>query len=128
MKANSVLHPANSLAFSRLKTGVSPIPYSAASFSQNAESDDSLGAAQELGSHAYVSSIKLRKMMRSASDFETRLELEKIRAKMAGEHDKAKDSYEKSKAREESMEPDHEGIAASSSMNGGKVNHADRSR
>ena len=119
VKANSALNPANSLAFSRLKTGVSPIPYSAASFSQHAESDDSLGAAQELGSHAYVSTIKLRKMMRSASDFETRLELEKISAKVAGKHDKATDSYEKSKAREENLKA--EGSP-------GKVNHTHRSR
>ncbi len=63
---------------------LSPIPRAGAS--QLGGSDVSQKTAQELGDHAYVSTIKLRRMMRKAPDLETRIELQELDGKIAGEH------------------------------------------
>jgi hypothetical protein len=123
LKADSALNPAGSVAFSRLKMGLSPTPYSAVSFSRNVGSDDSLEAAQELGTHAYISTIKLRKMIRNAPDLATRIKLQELSDKLTGKPVKPLDSYEENKARNKEKLQREPGTSLSPQMNGGKTNN-----
>lgn len=73
---------------------LSPIPRAGAS--QLGGSDVSQKTAQELGNHAYVSTIKLRRMMRKAPDLETRIELRELDSKIAGKHASPLHDYKQS--------------------------------
>jgi hypothetical protein len=54
------------------------VPLSAMPFNQLAGSDESLEPIEEFGKHAYVSPIKLRRMMRNANDLEMRIKLREL--------------------------------------------------
>jgi hypothetical protein len=78
--------PASTVSVEELKPGnpvssrsaTKPVPHSAVSLSQVAGSGDSADAVRTFGNHAYISPIKLRRMMRNASDLETRLKLQQL--------------------------------------------------
>ena len=72
LDADTLVNPSSSLAATRLTMGLSS---SSKNFAHGTGPSSSENSVQELESHAYVSPIKLRKMMRSAPDLETRLKL-----------------------------------------------------
>ena len=121
LRANSALNPASGLASSRLKMGLSPIPYSAMSFSQRAGSGDSLQAVQELRTHAYISTIELRRMMRNAPDLETRLKLQELNDELKKKPVKPLENHEERGATEEKLEQDLKGLPDSSSMSASEL-------
>ena len=61
-----------------------PVSHSAVSLSPVAGSGNSEDAVQAFGKHAYISPIKLRRMMRNAPDLETRLKLQELNSRVAG--------------------------------------------
>ena len=61
-----------------------PISHSAISLSPVAGSGNSADAVQAFGNHAYLSPIKLRRMMRNAPDLQTRLKLQELNNRVAG--------------------------------------------
>jgi hypothetical protein len=78
LDADTVLNPSSSLAATRLTMGLSASLTDSKHFSHGTGPSSSESSVQEFESHAYVSPIKLRKMMRSAPDLETRLKLRKL--------------------------------------------------
>jgi hypothetical protein len=77
LNADTLLNPASSSAATRLTMGLSQGLPGSKHFSP-AKPSSSASSVQEFEAHAYISPIKLRKMMRSAPDLETRLKLEKL--------------------------------------------------
>jgi hypothetical protein len=75
LDADTLLNPSSSLAATRSTMGLTPSLTDSKNFSHGTGPSSSENSVQELESHAYVSPIKLRKMMRSAPDLETRLKL-----------------------------------------------------
>jgi hypothetical protein len=68
-----------------------------ASLSQSAESADPAEAVQAFGNHAYISPIKLRRMMRNAPDLETRMKLQEISDRLANNKGNSFAGYEEGK-------------------------------
>jgi hypothetical protein len=82
--------PASSVRLEELKPGSQVSSQSttksvshSASLSQVAGSVDSADAVQAFGNHAYISPIKLRRMMRNAPDLETKIKLEELSGRVA---------------------------------------------
>jgi len=78
LNADTLLNPASNLAATRLTMGLSSRLAGSKHFSQGTAQSSSANSLQEFEGHAYVSSIKLRKMMRSAPDLETRFKLRRL--------------------------------------------------
>jgi hypothetical protein len=78
LNVNTLLNPASSTASTRLTMGLSSSLSISKHFSQGTEPNPSADSVQEFEAHAYVSPIKLRTMMRSAPDLETRLKLQRL--------------------------------------------------
>jgi hypothetical protein len=84
--------PASSVTVEVLKPGtpvgsrstMKPVSHSAVSLSQVAGSGDSADAVQAFGNHAYISPIKLHRMMRDVPDLETRIKLQELSSRVAG--------------------------------------------
>jgi hypothetical protein len=84
--------PASSVTVEVLKPGtpvgsrstMKPISHSAVSLSQVGGSGDSADAVRAFGNHAYISPIKLRRMMRNAPDLETRIKLQELSSRVSG--------------------------------------------
>jgi hypothetical protein len=99
--------PASTVSVEELKPGnpvssrsaTKPVPHSAVSLSQVAGSGDSADAVRTFGNHAYISPIKLRRMMRNASDLETRLKLQQLSNRMAGKAVHSSANYQPGKQR-----------------------------
>jgi hypothetical protein len=91
------------------------------SFSQRAGSGDSLQAVQEVRTHAYISTIKLRWMMRNAPDLETRLKLQELNDELKKKPVKPLDNHEERGATEEKLEQDLKGLPDSSSMSASEL-------
>ncbi len=83
LQANSVLHPASSAANQRLTMGLTSMPTSGTHVSTGSWSGVSEAQINDLKGHAYVSSLELRRMMRSAPDLETRIKLREIQKRVA---------------------------------------------
>jgi hypothetical protein len=81
LRANSVLNPSSSLAASRLKMGASP--NFAGSSSRPTGTTNSAEVVKDSTKRAYISSIKLRRMMRNAPDLETRIKLRELSESLA---------------------------------------------
>jgi hypothetical protein len=78
LDADTLLNPSSSLAATRLTMGLSANLTDSKHFSQGTGPSSSANSVEEFESHAYVSPIKLRKMMRSAPDLETRFKLRRL--------------------------------------------------
>jgi hypothetical protein len=78
LQANSVLNPASSAASQRLTMGLSSMPAGGTHVSAGTRSGVSAAQINGLKAHAYVSSLELRRMMRSAPDLETRIKLQEL--------------------------------------------------
>jgi hypothetical protein len=76
--ANASVNPASSTALQRLTTGKSSVLSGSTQASAGAGSGRSAGTAGTLKFHAYVSSIKQRRLMRSAPDLETRIKPQEL--------------------------------------------------
>jgi hypothetical protein len=85
LNADTLLNPASSLAATRLTMGLSPNLTDSKHFSHGTGQSSSENSIQELEGHAYLSPIKLRKMMRNAPDLETRLRLRRLLEKLNDE-------------------------------------------
>lgn len=81
LDANTLLNPSSSLTSTRLTMGLGSNLSSGKHFSQGAEPNSSSDSVQQFESHAYISPIKLRRMMRNAPDLETRLKLRRLSEK-----------------------------------------------
>lgn len=79
LNADTLLNPASSSASTRLMVGLASSLSTSKHFIQGAEGSYSI---QEFETHSYVSPIKLRRMMRSAPDLETRLKLRRLTEKV----------------------------------------------
>jgi hypothetical protein len=83
--------PASTVSVEELKPGgpvssrsaTKAVPHSAVSLSQVAGSGNSPDAVQAFENHAYISPIKLRRMMRNAPDLETRIKLRELSTRVA---------------------------------------------
>jgi hypothetical protein len=84
LDADTLLNPASTSAATRLTMGLRPSLADSKHFSQGTGPSSSANSVQEFEAHAYISPIKLRKMMRSAPDLETRLKLRKLSEKQKG--------------------------------------------
>ena len=82
LQANSVLNPASSAAYQRLTMGLSSIPAGVTHVSAGSRSAVSEAQINGLKAHAYVSSIELRRMMRSAPDLEKRIKLQELQKRV----------------------------------------------
>jgi hypothetical protein len=78
LQTNSVLNPASSAASQRLTMGLTSMPAGGTDVLAGTRSGVSAAQINGLKGHAYVSSIELRRMMRSAPDLETRIELREL--------------------------------------------------
>jgi hypothetical protein len=81
-QVNSAVHPASGAASSRLMMGMSAMP-SIGTFPLSGTTPG--GSSEQMGdleSHAYVSSIKLRRSIRTAPDLQTRIRLEALQNKL----------------------------------------------
>jgi len=78
LDTDTLLNPASSSAATRLTMGLSPDLPGSKHFSQGAGPGSSASSIEEFQGHAYVSPIKLRKMMRNAPDLETRLKFRRL--------------------------------------------------
>ena len=83
LQANSVLNPASSAASQRLTLGLSSMPAGGTHVSAGTRSGVSAAQINGLKAHAYVSSLKLRRMLRNAPDLETRIKLQELQDKRA---------------------------------------------
>ena len=83
LQTNSVLNPASGAAAQRLIMGLSSVPASGTDFSAGSRSGVSTDQISALKTHGYVSSIKLRRMIRNAPDLETRIKLQELQDKRA---------------------------------------------
>jgi hypothetical protein len=76
--------PGNSLASRRRgPTGVSSMPSGGTNLSSGSEPEVSADQVKDLKSHAYVSSITVRRMMRNASDLQTRIKLQELESELS---------------------------------------------
>lgn len=78
LDADTLLNPASSSSATRLTMGLGQDLPGGKHFSSRAGPSSSASSVKELEGHAYVSPIKLRKMMRNAPDLETRLRLRRL--------------------------------------------------
>jgi hypothetical protein len=78
LNADTLLNPASSSSATRLTMGLGQDLPGSKHFSQGTGPSSSKNSAEELEGHAYISPIKLRKMMRDAPDLETRIRLQRL--------------------------------------------------
>lgn len=103
LQANSVLNPASSAASQHLLMGLTTMPTGGAHPSPGARSGVSAAQINSLKTHAYVSSIELRRMMRNASDLQTRIKLQELQDRLAKQsHNPARSSTKNKAAKEQS--------------------------
>jgi hypothetical protein len=86
--SDASLNPAISTAL----TGMNSVPHAGIHPSAGSRSGWLVDAARTRGSHAYISSIKLRRMIRSAPDIETRMKLRELQTKLE-EHSAARQAH-----------------------------------
>jgi hypothetical protein len=92
LDVDTLLNPASSSAATRLTMGLSTNLTDSKHFSQGTGPSSSANSVQEFESHAYISPIKLRKMMRNAPDLETRLRLRRLEEEQKRESDISTDN------------------------------------
>jgi hypothetical protein len=83
LRANSVLNPASGAASQRLTMGLTSMPTDGTHVLAGSRSGVSAAQVNGLKAHAYVSSLALRRMMRSAPDLETRIKLQELQDYLA---------------------------------------------
>jgi hypothetical protein len=83
LQANSVLNPPSSAASQRLTMGLSAMPTGGTHVSAASRPGVSEAQINGLKAHAYVSSVELRRLMRSAPDLQTRIELQELQKRVA---------------------------------------------
>jgi hypothetical protein len=83
LRANSVLNPASGAASQRLTMGLTSMPAGGRHVSAGSQPAVSEAQINGLKAHAYVSSVELRRLMRSAPDLETRIELQELQDNLA---------------------------------------------
>jgi hypothetical protein len=83
LQANSVLNPASSAASQRLTMGLSSMPGGGTRVSAGTRPGVSAAQINGLKAHTYVSSIELRRMMRSAPDLQTLIKLQELQDYLA---------------------------------------------
>jgi hypothetical protein len=118
LQANSALNPASSAASQRLTMGLSSMPTGGTHVSAGTRSGVSAAQVNSLKTHAYVSPIELRRMMRNAPDLQTRIKLQELQDRLAKEpHIPTGDSTE-NKATKEQLKNQHGNKKHSSAMSG----------
>jgi hypothetical protein len=73
LHANSVINPASSVSAQKLIMGLTSGSSASKQYSQGTDSNVSEDQVRDLARHAYISPIKLRRMMRNVPDLETRI-------------------------------------------------------
>jgi hypothetical protein len=91
LNANTLLNPASSAASTQLKMGLNSGLPDSGHFSQGTGLSPFENSIQAFEGRAYVSPIKLREMMRSAPDLETRLKLRRLSRKLSEEQKRRSD-------------------------------------
>jgi hypothetical protein len=77
-------HPGNSLASRRRgPTGINSMPSGGTNLSSGSQPGVSADQVKDLKSHAYVSSITVRRMIRNASDLQTRIKLQELQSELS---------------------------------------------
>ena len=108
LHANSVINPANSVSAQRLTVGLPSSSFTSKHYAQEADSDVSRDQVREIARHAYISPIKLRRMMRNVPDLQTRIALRESSDKLANrKKHSGTDSWTARKATEEHSEDRH---------------------
>jgi hypothetical protein len=93
LNADTLSNPASSLTATRLTMGLRPSLIDSKHFSQGTGRSSSENSVQELEGHAYISPIKLRKMMRDAPDLETRIRLQRLLQRLNDEQKRKSGSF-----------------------------------
>lgn len=78
LQAHSPYHPNGSAGLGRVRTQPSAMPSTPTYFASEAESDARSDQVGVRAFHAYISSIKLRRLIRNAPDFRTRIKLQQL--------------------------------------------------
>jgi hypothetical protein len=107
LQANSVLNPASSAASQRLLMGLNTMPAGSEHVSRRTESGVSTAQVSGLKGRAYISSIKLRRMIRNTPDLETRIKLRELQDRLAKESPNPPESSRESKAAKEQSKSRH---------------------
>jgi hypothetical protein len=122
LHANSLLNPASSATSQRLIMGLTTMPSGGTHVSAGTRSGVSATQVNSLKTHAYVSSIELRRMIRNAPDLQTRIKLQELQDRLAKQsHIPTGDSTE-NKATKEQLK-NQRGNRAHSSRKSGNNDH-----
>jgi hypothetical protein len=115
LPGNLPSNPASGAISGRRMTALSSIPSGGGYFSSATEADTSMDRLRSLRSHAYVSSIAVRRMLRNTSDLETRIKLRELESEQSSKSHVSPVSSKGPQARK----GHHVGTADSSSLSDG---------
>jgi hypothetical protein len=128
LQATSLFNPAGGAASGRLTMTLGSMPSGSTHRSSGSEPGVSSNPVGDLKSHAYISSIVLRRMIRTAPDLETRIKLQEIQGKLSSKSHASSVSSKGNQARKGRSKGAHVGTADSSSMSDGHGRAADVAR
>jgi hypothetical protein len=128
LQGTSLVNPASGAASGRRTVALGSMPSGSTHRSSGGEPGISSNQVSDLKSHAYISSIVLRRMIRTAPDLETRIKLQEIQGKLSSKSHASSVSSKGDRARKGRSKGAHVGTADSSSMSDGHGRAADVAR
>jgi hypothetical protein len=128
LPGTSLFNPASGATSGRRTMTLGSMPSGSTHRSSGGEPGISSNQVSDLKSHAYISSIVLRRMIRTAPDLETRIKLQEIQGKLSSKSHASSVSSKGNQARKGRSKGAHVGTADSSSMSDGHGRAADVAR
>jgi hypothetical protein len=119
LPGNTLFSPAMGAASGRRRMAMTSVPSDSQHLSAGTEPGVSSGPVRDLQSHAYISSILLRRMIRTAPDLQTRIKLQELQNKLSNQSHTAKVNSRGNQATKMQSTIHHDRANYSSSMRGG---------
>jgi hypothetical protein len=119
LSGTSLFNPASSAGSGRRMVPPGSMPSGSTHRASGSEPGVSADQVKDLKSHAYVSSITVRRMMRNASDLQTRIKLQELQSKLSNKTHVSTVSSKGNPARKGRSKDHHVSTADSSPMSDG---------
>jgi hypothetical protein len=128
LSGNVPFNPASGATSGRQATAMSSMPPGGMHLSSGHKPEISADQVKDLGSHAYVSPITVRRMIRNTSDLQTRIKLQELQSKLSNKSPVSTVSSNVNQSRKGRSKTLHVSKADSSSMSGGHSRAGDAAR
>jgi hypothetical protein len=119
LPGNTLFNPANGATSGRRMMALTLMPSGSTHLSSGTEPGVSSDPVSDLKSHAYISSIVLRRMIRTAPDLQTRIKLQELQNKLSNKSHISTANSRGNQATKGRLKTHHDKATYSSSMSGG---------